>query len=141
MKLMAEHNAGGGINCTYYDYTYHSELKNIVLKLSRNQRSLLIMSKSIANQRKSVGCCGGSGIASQKSSGGSAGCAGPLSQNNVNIKVSLDSLSGFLIGPQSVTFEALKEENPSIIEDLDEWKYVSLCSHDRMTYDFVIKSR
>ena len=35
-QLLAENNPAGGVNCSYYDYTYHTEHKNIILKLSRN---------------------------------------------------------------------------------------------------------
>ena len=42
--LMSEDNHLGGVHCSYYDYTYHNELTGVVLKLSRDKRSILITS-------------------------------------------------------------------------------------------------
>ena len=55
-------NPQSGIKCMFFDYTYHTQHSDIVLKLSKNQRNLLIMSEKIAQslkQRSKIsGCCG-----------------------------------------------------------------------------------
>ena len=43
-----------------------------------------------------------------------------------------------MIGPESVTFQALKKENKEVAQDLDEWQYVSLCDNQNITYDFKV---
>lgn len=66
---------------------------------------------------------------------------GPPSSDGIYIKVKLDTLTGFLIGPESHTFQAIKKENEEVAHDLDEWKYVSLCDRKHVTYDFKVSVR
>ena len=61
VQSMSETVPGAGIECTFYDYTYCKAIPNVLLKLSRNRRSLLIMTKDIEQHRASgsrIGCCG-----------------------------------------------------------------------------------
>ena len=66
---------------------------------------------------------------------------GPPTPGGVYIKVRLATLTGFLIGPESLTFQAIKKENKEMAHDLDEWKYVSLCDYQNITYDFKVNVR
>ena len=66
---------------------------------------------------------------------------GPPKQGSLDIKVKLETLTGFMIGPESLTFQSLKKKNKEMARDLDEWKYVSLCDFQNITYDFKITSR
>ena len=59
----------------------------------------------------------------------------------MDIKVKLETLTGFMVGPESLTFQVLKKENKEMAQDLDEWQYVSLCDYRNITYDFRVKSR
>ena len=142
LDLMGYSNQGAGISCTFFDYTHHQQHQDIVLKLSRNRRSLLIMSKRIAktiHQRSSSmpSCCG-----SVKKSGYEAqGCALGVRPGKVFISVKLASLSGFLLGPQSLQFRMLRQSNKEVLDDYDEWKFVSVVDQSSITYDFVIPSR
>ena len=103
------------------------------------------MSKSIATSRrgKNMGCCGGPGIAYQKTNSkkGGASCTGPPAQGSIDLTVKLSTLTGFVIGPESLTFQALKKKDKKIANDLDEWQYVSLVDDQNISYDFKIKTR
>ena len=66
---------------------------------------------------------------------------GPPTPGGIDIKVRLDTLTGFLIGPESLTFQAIKKGNKEVAHDLDEWKYVSLCDRQNITYDFKVDDR
>ena len=45
---LSESNPEGGIQCTYYDFTTAEAISDVTIKLSRNNKQLLIMSKDVA---------------------------------------------------------------------------------------------
>ena len=45
--LQSMSQAGAGIECTFYDYTYCKGVPNVILKLSRNRKQLHIMTKDV----------------------------------------------------------------------------------------------
>ena len=121
------------------------------------------MTKDVSQQRASgrVGCCGGmcvsrkdrdtvmpvenpSPISAQETikmtSKGTLKT--PFGNTiSIDIKVNLSTISGFMFGPKSVTFNQIKKTYTEIDADVEEWKYISIFSNDNVSYDFRIRNR
>lgn len=52
------------------------------------------------------------------------------------MQIELKTLKGFLIGAISSRFQKICKLYPTILEDEDEWRYISLVTKDAATYDF-----
>ena len=49
--MLSERNSDAGVSCTYYDYTSCKGVPNVVLKISRSGKELLIMTRNVAARR------------------------------------------------------------------------------------------
>ena len=45
------------------------------------------------------------------------------------------------MGPESLMFSIIRQNNKELLDDYDDWKYISLCDKNGITFDFVIPSR
>ena len=62
-------------------------------------------------------------------------------KKSINLKINIKDLAGFMIGPTSETFTAVRKADEQIDEDVETWKYISIYTKENLTYDFRISNR
>ena len=99
-----------------------------MVKLSRNNKQILIMSRDLAAQRRKKTRSCWSYFSSSKAN-----------REWVDLRINLKDLSGHLLGPRSETFCKVAQKEKRINEDNEVWKYVSLYASNNTTYDLEIE--